>query len=189
MLDFEALEALTDPAQVRALEAPLAHLERDTDILLFIRPGCAACPHQLRTVATVMLASERIGLEVVDAMMEPELAAQYEIRSVPTTVVDDELIMVGVLPPAELARRLIERQSPNGARMVFAGLLAEGRLSEAAERLADGRAADAFVQLWADATAEQRAALVQVAEEAALYEPDGLDPRVAALVEGFEEQD
>lgn len=185
-LDLEALEALTDPEQVRALEEPLALLEKDTDILLFMAPGCTACPHQLRSVATVMLASERVGLEVIDATHEPELAAQYEVRSVPTTVVDDELVMVGVIPPAELARRLIERQGPKGARVVFAALVESGRIADAAERLADGRATEAFLELWTGSGLEQRMALMLVAEESLLYDPEGLHPLVQALVKGLE---
>lgn len=184
-LDLDALEALTDPEQVRALEAPLAQLERDTDILLFMSGGCAVCPHQLRSVATVLLASPRVGLEVVDAALEPELAAHYEVRAVPTTVVDDELIMVGVVPPAELARRLVERQGPQAARSVFVSLLEAGLLADAAERLADGRAAAAFPELWAPSTPEQRLVLMRVAEEALLYDPEGLKPIVAGLMAGL----
>lgn len=181
-LDLDALEALTDPEQVQALEGPLEHLRKDTEILLFISPGCAVCPHQLRSVATVMLASPRVGLEVVDATLEPELAARYEVRSVPTTVVDDELIMMGVVPPAELARRLIERQGPEAALMVFGSLLEQGRLADAAERLADGRATAAFLALWDRVVPEQRRPLMRVAEEAVLYDPEGLTPLVEGLV-------
>ncbi|HUG40713.1 MAG TPA: thioredoxin family protein [Longimicrobiales bacterium] len=187
MLDLDALEALTDPEQVRALEGPLAHLEKDTDILLFMSPGCAVCPHQLRSVATVMLASPRVGLEVVDASLEPELAARYEVRAVPTTVVDDELIMVGVVPPAELALRLVERQGPEGARVVFASLLEAGRLADAAERLADGRGTAAFLELWARSGPEQRPGLRRVALEALLYDPEGLGGLVAGLEAGLED--
>lgn len=183
VLDFEALEAMTDPEQVRALEEPLSHLEKDTDILLFMSPGCAVCPHQLRSVATVMLASERVGLEVVDTSMEPELAAHYEIRAVPTTVVDDELIMVGVIPPAELARRLIERQGPAAAKAVLVSLLRAGYVADAAERVADGRATDAFLELWEGGTPEQRMVLKRVAQEALLYDPDGLNPVIARVAE------
>lgn len=189
MLDLDALAALTDPEQVRALEEPMAHLEKDTDLLLFMAPGCAVCPHQLRSVATVMLASPRVGLEVVDASLEPELAAQYEVRAVPTTVVDDELIMTGAIPPAELARRLIERQGPEKAALVFRGLVAAGHVDGAAERLGDGRATHAFPALWADADPDQRRVLLRVAEESLLYDPFGLAPLAPDLAAWLESSD
>lgn len=173
-LDLEALEQLTDPEQVRALETPLAALEKDTEILLFISPGCAVCPHQLRSLATVMLASPRVILDVVDTSLEPELAARYEVRAVPMTVVDDELVMMGVVPPAELARRLIERQGPEAAGRVFAALVEAGQVADAAERLADGRApVAAFGELWERGDDERRDLLLGIAAESLLYDPEG----------------
>jgi thiol-disulfide isomerase/thioredoxin len=143
-LDHAALEGLADPEAVRALEPTLTLLEKETELLLFMGAHCAVCPHQLRSLATVALASQNVVLEVVDAAAEPELAARYEVRSVPTTVVDDELIMVGVVQPDEMALRLIERQGPEQAKKVFIGLLNARRVPDAAERVARSTA-DGYV--------------------------------------------
>lgn len=180
--DIGELEELADPELARALEQTLAALEKETELLLFVRPGCAVCPHQLRSAATVALASPNVVLDVVDAVQEPELAARYEVRSVPTTVVDDALIMVGVVPPGELALRLVERQGPDAARRVFRALLVAGHPTAVAERLADGRGTDAFLELWTQSDAGRRAVLLDVAEESLLYDPFGLAPLVPSLV-------
>ncbi|NIP80391.1 MAG: hypothetical protein GWM90_14675, partial [Gemmatimonadetes bacterium] len=142
---------------------------------------CAVCPHQLRSAATVALASPNVVLDVVDATQEPELAARYEVRSVPTTVVDDELIMMGVVAPGELALRLVERQGPDAAERVFRALLDAGHATQVAERLADGRGTAPFLALWAESDAGRRAVLLEVAEESLLYDPFGLVPLVAPL--------
>ncbi|MFP4624685.1 MAG: thioredoxin family protein [Gemmatimonadota bacterium] len=184
--EIDALEGLADPEAARALEGTLQTLENETEILLFVARGCPACPHQVRSAATVALASSKVALEVVDAGQEPELAARYEIGSVPTTVVDDELIMVGVIPPGELALRLIERQGPDAEKRVFTALVEAGRHTDAAERLADGRGTDGFLELWERSTMEQRMALLLVAEESLLYDPWGLKPLVPRLVAGLE---
>lgn len=188
MQDIDVLGDLANPEEVRALQPTMETLEKETDLLLFVGPGCPVCPHQLRSVATVALASDRVGLEIVDASQEPELAAQYQIRAVPTTVVDDELIMVGVVPAAELARRLIERQGPEAGKMVFKGLVEAGRHADAAERLADGRGTAGFLELWSTSTMEGRMGLLLVAEEALLYDPEGqgLADLVPHLVAGLE---
>jgi hypothetical protein len=125
----------------------------------------------------------------VDAAADPELSARYEVRSVPTTVVDDELIMVGVVPPDEMALRLVERQGPEPAKRVFAALVASDRVADAAERLADGRGADAFLDMWTAADGAQRLRLMRVAEDSLLYDPTGLDPLVPRLREGLESDD
>ncbi len=186
-LDHQALEGLADPERVRALEGTLKLLEKETEILLFMGANCAVCPHQLRSLATVALASPNVVLDVVDAAQEPELAARYEVRSVPTTVVDDELIMVGVVQPDEMALRLIERQGPEPAKKVFIALLNARRVSDAAERVADGRAGNAFVDLWEESGPEHRLRLMEVAEESLLYDPMGMAPLLPRLTAGLDD--
>jgi thiol-disulfide isomerase/thioredoxin len=185
-LELEALEALTSPAEVEAVVPTLQNLTKETELLLFIGPGCPSCPHQVRSVATLALASEKVSVEIVDATREPELAAQYDIRSVPTTVVDDELIMVGVIPAGEMAWRILEREGPEAEKVVFAALVESERFADAGERLSDGRATQAFVELWSRSTLESRMGLFLVAEEALDWNPEGLDALVPLLIEGLE---
>ena len=185
-LDLEALEGMTNPAEVKAVASTLEQLTKDTEILLFIGQGCPACPHQVRSVATLALASPRVSAEIVDVHQDPELAAQYEVSAVPTTVVDDELIMVGVVPAGEISWRILEREGPEAEKIVFAGLVASQRLSDAAERLSDGRATKAFIELWSRSTLESRMGLFLVAEEALEWNPEALDGLVPLLIEGLE---
>lgn len=177
---------MTNPAEVEAVSRTLEKLTKDAELLLFIAQGCPACPHQVRSVATLALASPRVSVEIVDAQQDPELSAQYEISSVPTTIVDDELIMVGVIPATDLAWRLLERQGPEAEKVVFAALVESGRISDAAERLSDGRATKAFVELWSQSTLENRMGLFLVVEEALQWNPEGLNDLVAPLVQGLE---
>jgi hypothetical protein len=187
ILDAAALEALTDPEEVEALGEWLdGKLQKDAELLLFISPGCQVCPHQVRSVATVALASPRVALEIVDTSLEPDLALQHEVRAVPTTIIDDELILTGIVPPGELALRLVERQSPEAQRQVFALLVEGERFSGAADRLADGRGTVAFLELWVSGSPELRAQLLQVADEALVYDPEVLDVLVPALLAGLE---
>ena len=186
ILDFEALEAMTNPAEVQALEGPLEKLEKETDIILFIAPGCAACPHQIKAVATLTLASPKIAVEIVDATREPDFAAQYGVRSVPTTVVDDELIMVGVIPAPELALRVLAQQGPDGDKVVFASLVESGRFSDAAAHIWDGHGVEAFGELWAKSTMEQRMNLFLVVDEALAADQECLDGLLPTLFAGLE---
>lgn len=184
-LDAEGLEALTDLEDVWAVAPTLDDLEQDTDILLFIAPGCPVCPHQVKAVATVALANPRIAVEIVDATQDPELAQRYDIQSVPTTIIDDELVLVGVTPAPKLAARLVERQE-SGEKVLLESLLESGRHSDAGERLASGRATEAFVELWERSTLESRMGLMLAAEEALERNPEGLHDLVPQLVAGLE---
>jgi len=184
-LDIEALEGLTNPAEVEAVALTLEKLTKDTELLLFIGHGCPACPHQVRSVATLALASPRVSVEIVEVQQDPELAAQYEISAVPTTVVDDELIMVGVIPAGDLAWRLLEREGPEAEKVVFKALVESGRIADASERLSDGRATEAFLDLWSTSTLESRMGLFLVAEEALQWNPDSLMGLGLLLSEGL----
>jgi thiol-disulfide isomerase/thioredoxin len=184
-LEIEALEALTSPAEVEAVVPTLQNLTKETELLLFIGPGCPSCPHQVRSVATLALASDKVSVEIVDATQDPELAGQYDVRSVPTTIVGDELIMVGVIPAGELAWRILEREGPDAEKVVFAALVQSERFTEAGERLSDGRATEAFLELWSRSTLESRMGLFLVAEEALDWNPGGLDALVPLLIEGL----
>ena len=185
-IELEALQGLTNPAEVAAVAPTLEKLTKDSEILLFIGQGCPACPHQVRSVATLALASSRVSVEIVDAQMEPELANQYEISSVPTTIVDDELIMVGVIPAMDLAWRLLEREGPEAEKVVFGALVESGRIVEASERLSDGRATGAFYEIWSQSTLESRMGLFLVADEALQWSPDGLKALAPLLIKGLE---
>lgn len=190
--DFDTadLEAMVDPSVVRALEGILAPLEKEVEILLFVAPGCSACPHQVRTVAALTLANPNISVEIVDATREPEFAAQYDVRSVPTTVVDDELILVGVKHPQAMAEILLAREGPGGEMALLASWVESGRVEDAGERLLYGpdpeAARQAFVDLWSRSTLQDRMGMTLVAEHALDLEPEGLDGTVPLLIKGLE---
>ena len=189
-LELDDLEALVPPAVVEALEEVLAPLEKEVEILLFVAPGCSACPHQVRTVAALTLANPNISVEIVDATQEPEFAAQYDVRSVPTTVVDDELILVGVKHPQAMAEILLAREGPDGERALLASLLESGRVEDAAERLLYGpdpeTTRNVFMDLWSRSTLQDRMGMTLVAEHALDLEREGLDGLVPLLVAGLE---
>lgn len=185
-LDAEGLKALTDLEDVWAVAPILEPLTDDVEVLLFIAPGCQVCPHQIRAAATVALANPLIHLEIVDATQDPALARRYDVGAVPTTVIDGEVVLVGLTRPAELARTLVERQGPDGETVVLASLLEAGRHADAGQRLADGRATDAFLELWERSTLESRMGLLLAVEEALERDPDGLAPLVPRLVAGLD---
>ena len=189
-LDLTDLKALVDPSLVSALEGVLSPLEKEVDILLFVAPGCTACPHQVRTVAALTLANPNIAVEIVDATQEPEFAAQYDVRAVPTTVVDDELILVGVKHPQVLAEMLLAREGPEGELTLMASLVESGRVQDAGERLLYGPDPEgtrkAFLNLWAQSSLQDRMGMTLVVEHALDLDREGLDDMVPLLIQGLE---
>ncbi len=189
-MDFEELQAMVEPAMVEALEGPLSKLTQEVDILLFVAPGCSVCPHQVRTVAALTLASPLIAAEIVDVSQEPGMAEQYEIRAVPTTVVNDELVVVGAKHPLQMAELLLAREGPEGERALLASLIESGRVEDAADRLLYGPdpagAMQAFSDLWSRSALQERMGMTLVAEEVLDQNPEGLDGLVLHLIAGLQ---
>ncbi len=190
-MDFEELEAMVDPAILEALEGPLAKLTQEVDILLFVAPGCSVCPHQVKAVAALTLASPLIAAEIVDVMSEPELAQQYDVRAVPTTVVNDELVLVGAKHPLQMAEILLAREGPEGEKALLASLVESGRIEDAADRLLYGPEPEAvlhaFLDLWSRSTLQDRMGLSLVVEEVLDQDAEGLDGLVPLLVAGLQD--
>lgn len=185
-LDAEGLLALTDIEAVWAVVPVVEPLRHDTSVLLFIGPGCPVCPHQVRAAATVAAASPRITLEIIDATLDPGIAAEYDIQSVPTTVIDDELFLLGAMPARRLAERIMERHGPDRERVLFASLMEAGRHDEASRRLSEARGIEAFAELWSRSTLETRMGLMLVAEQTLEVDPGSLDPLVPLLLAGLD---
>ena len=74
--------------------------------LVFIGSGCRHCPIVLDGLARLVKEGRLARLEVINATLEPELAARNKVRSVPWTRIGP-FELVGILTPAELADRLI----------------------------------------------------------------------------------
>lgn len=83
----------------------LAHIETDDadGIYLFTLPSCAACMQMKQTYADRI---RKETIKVVDITVQPELARQYGILSVPTTLVIRQgkvaKIFLGFVKSAEL---------------------------------------------------------------------------------------
>ena len=59
-------------------------------------------PVTVRAALHLALASPRVQLSVIDAQLFPGLAERFGVRSVPLTVLDDGVTLVGELRPLEL---------------------------------------------------------------------------------------
>lgn len=190
-LDFEQLQAMVEPEVVEALEGPLSKLSRGVELLLFVAPGCPVCPHQVKTVAALTLASPLVAAEIVDVTREPELARQYDVAAVPTTVVDEELVVVGARPPLQMVELLLAREGPEGERAVLVSLLEAGRAEEVGERLLYGPDPEtswrAFAALWSRSGLQERVALTLAVEHAMELDADALAGMVPHLLAALED--
>jgi len=126
---------------------------------------------------------------VVDAVEFDAEAGSVGVRSVPLTVVDDSLTIVGSMTAEELAERILGAQGPDGEGAILVSLIDTGRFSAAAERLVAGLGRSAFLKRWRSSTLESRIGLVLTAEEALGEDVASLDELVRDLLPFLEVED
>lgn len=97
------------------------------EALLFITSQCGYCPSVLQSLAE-LVKQGRIGrLEVVNVEARADLAAHYNVRSVPWIRVG-EFELQGMHSGAELERWLDRSGTPEGLMDYYSEQLAQGRL-------------------------------------------------------------
>ena len=181
---YEALLGLAaiGPPVADVWAPSLAELSRPARLVVFIASACPHCPQAVRAALRLTRASADVTTLVVDAQRFPELAERYGVRSVPTTVIDSCLALTGVLPAAELAERLVARDTDAYEEGVFQSMVETGRVGEAVHRLHGARGVAQFVAIWRRSATATRIGLMMAAEEVLEEDAAALDGAVPALL-------
>lgn len=87
--------------QLRALNRPVR-------LQVFVTPGSQSSPAMARLAWALALENPRIAAAVIEAEEFPALAQRYGVRSVPHTVINDQLPLPGLPNEAELVEKLLQ---------------------------------------------------------------------------------
>lgn len=99
------------------------------DALLFITSGCPHCPVVLQGLFELVKEGIIGRLEVINATVHPELAAQYGVRAAPWTLLGP-FELEGVRAPSELRRWTGEAHNPAGITAYMQEMLKGGQLAK-----------------------------------------------------------
>lgn len=157
------------------------------EIIVFTADGCPHCPHGVRAAEALAAVSERVSTTVVDAEQSLELAAEFNVQSVPTVAVDRELVVTRVVPAEELAHIVLERGTDTHHQRVFDAHLSASSFGSVARLIAGSdRGPVCFAAAWRNSTMNTRMALMLVAEEALGADAsalDGIAPELIAILD------
>ena len=180
---------MADTFSDRSALAKLSELVEPVEIVIFTAQGCPNCPHGVRAAEALAAANSMVTVSVVDTGESAELASRFQVRSVPTIVVNGELTIVGVVTQEELAHHIVEFQGPAADDAIFVSLVTSGRLDDATSRLVHGRGISAFATLWNESTLEGRIGLSLAAQNAIEEDAGSLDTLVEQILPGLETDD
>jgi len=163
---------------------PLSALKQPAELLIFIASACPHCPQAVRAANRIALTTPQVTTTVVDAQIFEDLAKRYVVKSVPMTILDRELTISGVVPPAKLVEKILARSGDAYGAEVFLSMVEVGRFDDAAGRIQDG-----FLSAWQKSTTQLRIGLMLVAEKVLENNPGGLDSLVSGLIESTKSKD
>jgi len=123
---------------------------KQSNITLFVMPGCQVCPQMERLFHSLHLKGAVNELQVIDVSKHPELARQHNIRSVPHYLIND-VAFYGLKTPSEI-NQLLQQDDTNRWSELIKSELSEGLLAEVESNIQQHAAArEAMLFLLADA--------------------------------------
>jgi alkyl hydroperoxide reductase subunit AhpF len=188
------LEALLGPAGDQAGAAGswaerLSLLARPAELLVFVGASCPHCPGAVRSANRIALATPLVSVSIVDVQVHAELAARFNVRAVPLTLLDGEMALTGVIRSAELVDAILSREDAGHAEGTLQSLVEQGRFGEISGQLRTGPGAAHFVAIWKRSNTSLRMGLMMAAEEALESDRGALDGLVADLLPALRAED
>jgi thiol-disulfide isomerase/thioredoxin len=144
----------------------LKEIDQEIEITVFISPVCPFCPQVVKIANFLASKNPVIHVRIVDIMEFPALAEKFNIQSVPVTMIDQGLSMVGLFEKSELIKHLISRGSDAYQKETILSWLEARRTDDLVAELQRGRSLRQFADIWLSSTTFQRLGLVVAAEDA-----------------------
>jgi hypothetical protein len=133
-LDGQA-SALPAVVQGRWEKLPVA-----PELIIFIAPLCPFCPQMVRQLIPLTVTPPKAGITLIDASLFTELSRKYEIKAVPTMIVNGVYRLTGAFQltelldlaektdPAQLPVSVFERMVKEGQAIVLGTTMLESGL-------------------------------------------------------------
>ena len=95
-------------------------------LTVFVAPQCKFCPQIVRQLVVLPMANKHLELTIVDGTLFPEMVQTQQIRSVPTTVLDNQFRWMGSVPLEELIDTISTRDPASLSTASLEGIIKEG---------------------------------------------------------------
>ena len=180
----------------RAGEPPIATLREDLDsltdrsqVMILIADTCTYCPHVVESVLALAVHQPLITATVVDAIQFGDLAERFKVKSVPTTIINDNRTVVGQVGINQLVDQLLDSQGPESLTADLDSMIQSGRAEAAAVLLCGSNKPRAILPLYVSKEFSKRIGALVTIEEALAIDPRILDPMLDDLIDLLSHED
>lgn len=164
------------------LKRTVGAVRSPAEIQIFVSSFCTNCPRVVETVVAFAALNPMLSAFVIDVQRFAELAERYAVKSVPATVVDRELVLIGQVSPERLSSLLERRGGEDYEREVLRSMLERGLTAEAAERIREGKGREALVSLFLEPELSTRMGVLVVLGQVLEKDREALTAMVPSLL-------
>jgi len=159
------------------------------EIQVLISESCPRCP--VAVGAALQLSTRNSSIEscIVDAAQFPDIVKEYWIKSVPATILDRRLVLVGGISADRLLELVNTRGTLKFEMEVVQSLIDRGRISEAAAGLDQDAGREVVVGLMQSPDFSKRLSGLVVVEKALDENPGAVRTLMPSLVEMLRHDD
>ncbi|MBN2242293.1 MAG: thioredoxin family protein [Acidobacteria bacterium] len=175
------LEALGTAAQPVLQDEALPDASR-AELLILISDSCPRCPLAVEAAGTVACADPSVLASVADVMQFQGFVKEYKIQSVPATVLDRKIVLIGALAAGRIKELVESRGTPGFERERVRSLIERQAIAEAAGSLGGDAGRAAVLDLLKDVEFSKRLSALVVVEKALAQNPDSVRAMVPSLL-------
>lgn len=169
--------------KIRALDGP-AFLD------LYVTSQCPFCPEVLSGLIPLVFENGSVRLRVIDGMLFNEAAAEAEVRSAPTLILNGGFRFSGSIDLSEVLTLMVEGDAAQMGAATLESLLKEGDAGRIARLMLDrGKIFPAFPELIAHDRWSVRLGAMVVMEQIAAEDSGLAAEAVGPLLEMFDRKD
>jgi len=176
------------PLSGRAKEA-ITTITTPVEVRVFVSPYCANCPQVVETVITLASVNPLISAFIIDVHNFKELADKYRLKSVPATVINNELVLFGAITEEKLAELLAQKDAPLYARELMRSLIESGLTLKAADLIRHENGREVILELFQEGDFFTRLGILVAFEEALEKDPVTIRGMVPQLIKLLSHKD
>jgi hypothetical protein len=107
------------------------------DLKVIVMPGCIHCPNAVRNAVGFALSNNGVKVSIIDGMMFQVAIAKFDIKSAPTTIINDQVFLTGVIPENDLTRWVHKTNEKRFSIDDFVTMIKEGNAYKLADMMID----------------------------------------------------
>jgi hypothetical protein len=126
-----------DAISLSVKDRPSVPAKNGADLKVVVMAGCIHCPNAVRNAVGFAFSNNGVRVSIIDGMMFKDAIEKFDIKSAPTTIINDQVFLTGVIPEKDLARWVYRTNEKHFLIDDFVKMIKEGNAHKLADMMID----------------------------------------------------